>query len=79
VPQFRDNVQEATNYFFRLTGDTTDVEVQVPEERQVPELQVWGHVSLGVENDAALLRLADQGILPAVAVQNPRGRTVPMR
>jgi catechol 2,3-dioxygenase-like lactoylglutathione lyase family enzyme len=65
APQFREGVQEATNSFFRLPGDSTDVEVQVPADGDVPELEIWGHVSLGVEDiDATLLRLADHGIIP---------------
>jgi lactoylglutathione lyase len=65
VPQVEDGALVATNVFFRLPGDGTDVEVQVPAGGRVPDLTVWGHVSLGVEDiDAELARLAGLGIEP---------------
>lgn len=64
IPHIRDGVQEATNYFFRLPGDTTDVEVSVPIESRITA-GGWGHVALGVDDiDAALVRLAEHGIRP---------------
>jgi hypothetical protein len=46
-------------------GTLDAIEVQVPVDGRVPDLAVWGHVSLGVENiDAELARLAGHGIEP---------------
>ena len=65
LPHVRDGVQEATNYFFRLPGDTTDVEVSVPVAGVVEAQPAWGHVALGVDDiDATLSRLAEHGIEP---------------
>jgi lactoylglutathione lyase len=64
LPHIRHGVQEATNYFFRLPGDVTDVEVSVPVEPTTADA-AWGHVALGVPDiDGALARLADRGIHP---------------
>lgn len=64
LPHVRGGVQEATNYFFRLPGDTSDVEVSVPVEAAAFE-GVWGHVALGVVDiDVTLERLAALGIHP---------------
>jgi len=65
LPHIRNGVQEATNAFFRLPGDTTDVEVSVPAQPGRLDVGLWGHVALGVEDiDATLERLAAHGITP---------------
>ena len=64
LPHIRNGVLEATNHFFRLPGDTADVEVSVPVEPSF-EVGAWGHVALGVDDiDAELERLASLGIHP---------------
>jgi catechol 2,3-dioxygenase-like lactoylglutathione lyase family enzyme len=65
LPHSRDGVLEAMNYFFRLPGDSTDVEVSVPVAGEAGPFDPWGHVALAVSDlDATLARLGEQGIVP---------------
>lgn len=65
LPHARDGVLEATNYFFRLPGDATDIEVSVPVSGDVAPVGAWGHIALGVSDlDDTLERLAAEGIAP---------------
>lgn len=65
LPHTRQGVHEATNHFFRLPGDATEVEVSVPTAGDVGEQPAGGHVALGVDDiDATLARLAEHGIEP---------------
>jgi len=65
LPHSRNGVLEATNHFFRLPGDTTDVEVSVPISGKVDPVGLWGHVALAVADlDKTLARLAQHGIEP---------------
>ena len=68
LPHLRDGVQEATNHFFRLPGDESDLEVSVPTAGAVEPCGSWGHVALGVADlGAVLTRLAVHGIEPDAA------------
>jgi lactoylglutathione lyase len=65
IPHERGGVLEATNYFFRLPGDATDIEVSVPVAGAIAVAGDGGHVALGVVDlDAELARLAEHGIVP---------------
>lgn len=65
VPHIRNGVQEATNYFFRVPGDSVDLELSAPTDPGPESVGPWGHVALGVADiDAALAALAPLGIVP---------------
>ena len=65
IPHERGGVLEARNYFFRLPGDATDIEVSVPVTGAIAVAGDGGHVALGVADlDAELARLAEYGIAP---------------
>ena len=64
LPHVRGGVQEATNFFFRLPGDTSELEVSLPVQ-QVDPPGAWGHVALGVTDlNGTLAHLAGRGIEP---------------
>jgi catechol 2,3-dioxygenase-like lactoylglutathione lyase family enzyme len=64
IPHNRHGVLEATNHFFRLPGDTVEIEVSVPVRGSF-DVGAWGHVALEVADiDAELERLAALGIHP---------------
>ena len=66
LPIGRDGRHEATNYFFHLPGDETELELTVNLDGQSYELgSAYGHVAIGVDDlDGPLAALTEQGIEP---------------
>ncbi len=66
LPIVRDGHHEATNYFFALPGDDSEIEVTVNHDDRSYDLgSAYGHVAIGVVDlDATLAALAGQGIEP---------------
>jgi lactoylglutathione lyase len=66
LPIVRDGHHEATNYFFALPGDDTELEITVNHDGRSYELgTAYGHVALAVDDlDATLAELAGKGIEP---------------
>ena len=66
LPNVRDGHHEATNYFFNLPGDGSELEITVNHDGRTYDLgSAYGHVAIGVDDlDATLAALAEQGIEP---------------
>ena len=66
LPIVRDGQHEATNYFFNLPGDESELEITVNEDGRSYDLgSAYGHVAIGVDDlDATLAALANEGIEP---------------
>jgi lactoylglutathione lyase len=62
----RNGELEATNYFFSLGDDESVLELTYNHDGRTYDLGTgYGHIAIGVDNlDAALARLAEQGIEP---------------
>jgi lactoylglutathione lyase len=62
----RDGVTEATNYFFGVPGQEEELELTFNRDGRSYELgTAYGHIAIGVDDlDAALAKLAEQGIEP---------------
>jgi lactoylglutathione lyase len=66
LPIVRDGHHEATNYFFNLPDETSEIEITLNHDDRTYELgTAYGHVAIGVSDlDATLASLAAQGIEP---------------
>jgi lactoylglutathione lyase len=62
----RNGELEATNYFFGLPGDDSELELTFNHDRRTYELGTgYGHIAIGIDDMAATLaRLSEQGIEP---------------
>jgi lactoylglutathione lyase len=66
LPIVRDGELEATNYFFGMPDDETELELTFNHDGRSYDLGTgYGHVAIGVDDlDATLAQLKDQGIEP---------------
>jgi lactoylglutathione lyase len=66
LPIVRDGHHEATNYFFNVPGDDSEIEITVNHDGRSYDLgSAYGHVAIGVTDlDATLAALAGRGIEP---------------
>lgn len=66
LPIIRDGHHEATNYFFNLPGEESELEITVNHDDRTYEIgTAYGHVAIGVTDlDATLASLATHGIEP---------------
>ncbi len=66
LPIVRDDVLEATNYFFGYPGQAEELELTLNHDGRSYELGTgYGHIAVGVDElDATLARLKEQGIEP---------------
>ena len=66
MPIVRDGELEATNYFFRMTGQEEELELTFNHDGRTYDLgTAYGHIAIGVENlEGTLAGLAKVGIEP---------------
>ena len=66
LPIVRDGELEATNYFFAMPDDETELELTFNHDGRSNDLGTgYGHVAIGVDDlDGTLARLAEHGIEP---------------
>ena len=66
LPIVRDGELEATNYFFGMPDDETELELTFNHDGRSYDLGTgYGHIAIGVDDlDATLAQLKEQGIEP---------------